>query len=288
MGYNICVIYFFKYEESMPHSLKNKVVFITGASSGFGADAARLFAKEGAIVILTARRMDRLTALAEEINLTGGQAFSLQLDVTDQTQIESAVKTVLETYGQIDILLNNAGVGGLNWLETFDPAEDIDAQLNVNLRGTMQLTRAVLPSMLNRRAGHIINMSSVAGLIAAPMYTVYAATKYGMRGFTDALRREVAVLGVKVSGLYPGPAVTEFGQKSGDSPLRQNVKLPGWIYMTSERVARRTVQVAKHPRRAVVIPWWFWPVIALDTLFPALIDWGVKVVFVKRFHQYKG
>ena len=203
----------------MPHSLKNKVVFITGASSGFGADAARLFAKEGAIVILTARRRERLTALAEEINLTGGQAFSLQLDVTDQTQIESAVKTVLETYGQIDILLNNAGVGGLNWLETFDPADDIDMQLNVNLRGTMQLTRAVLPSMLGIAGQVILSIChSVAGLIAAPMYTVYAATKYGMRGFTDALRREVAVLGIKVSGLYPGPAMTEFGQNSGDSP----------------------------------------------------------------------
>ncbi len=271
----------------MAHSLNSKVVFITGASSGFGADAARLFAKEGAIVILTARRMDRLTKLAEEIHLTGGQAQPLQLDVTEQTQIDSAVKTVLDTYGRIDILLNNAGLGGINWLETFDPAHDIDMQLNVNLRGTMQLTRAILPSMLARKAGHIINMNSVAGLIASPMYTVYAATKHGMRGFTDALRREVAVLGIKVSGLYPGPAKTEFGLKSGDSPLNQNLKLPAWIYMTSEYVARRTVQVAKHPRRMVVIPWWFWPVIALDTLLPAVIDWGVKMVFVKRFHHYK-
>jgi hypothetical protein len=271
----------------MRQSLKNKVVFITGASSGFGADAARLFAKEGAIVVLAARRMDRLTALADEIRLAGGQAFPLQLDVTELVQIVAAVRTALEIYGRIDILVNNAGLGGLNWLETFDPTAEIDMQLNVNLRGTMQLTRAVLPSMLTRKSGHIINMSSVAGLIAAPLYTVYAATKFGMRGFTDALRREVGVLGVQVSGMYPGPANTEFGQNNGDNPLRRNIKLPEWINMTSEYVARRTVGLAKHPRRTLVIPWWFILVVALDTLFPALIDWGVKVVFVKRFHQYK-
>lgn len=270
----------------MRQSLENKVVFITGASSGFGADAARLFAKEGAIVILAARRMERLTALTEEIRLAGGQAFPLQLDITDQAQIEFAVKTVLDTYGRIDILLNNAGMGSLNWLETFDPSADIDMQLNINLRGTIQLTRAILPSMLARRAGQIINMCSMAGFIAAPMYTVYAATKFGMRGFNNALRREVAVLGIQVSSIYPGPAKTEFGKNSGDSPLQQNFNLPGWINMTSEYVARRTVGVAKHPRRTLVIPWWFRPVIALDTFFPALVDWGVKVVFVKRFHRY--
>ncbi len=166
----------------MRQSLTNKVVFITGASSGFGADAARLFAKEGAIVILAARRFKRLTALAEEIHLSGGQSFPIQLDVTDQSEMEAAVKTVLETHGRIDILINNAGMGGLNWLETFDPTTDIDMQLNVNLKGTIQLTRAVLPSMLKRRQGQIINICSVAGLIAAPMYTVYAATKFGMSG----------------------------------------------------------------------------------------------------------
>jgi short-subunit dehydrogenase len=268
----------------MPQSLQDKIVFITGASSGFGADAARLFAKEGCIVILAARRMDRLTALAEEIRLAGGQAFAVPLDVTEQSQIDEAVQTVLDTLGRIDVLVNNAGLGRLDWLETLDPAADIDMQIDVNLRGVIQVTLAVLPSMLNRGAGNIINMSSVAGLIAAPMYSIYAATKYGMRGFTDALRREVAPLGIQVSGIYPGPATTEFGQQSGDNPLKQNIKVPRWLYMTSEYVARRTVGLARHPRRTLVIPWWFRPVIGFDTLFPGLVDWLLKVVFVKRFH----
>lgn len=270
----------------MPQSLQNKVVLITGASSGFGADAARLFAKEGSIVVLAARRMDRLTALAEEIRLAGGQAFAVPLDVAEQPQIDDAVQTVLDTFGRIDILLNNAGLGRLDWLETLDPAADIDMQIDVNLRGVLQVTRAVLPSMLARRAGHIINMSSVAGLIAAPMYSIYAATKYGVRGFTDALRREVAPFGMHVSGIYPGPATTEFDRQSGDNPLKRNIKVPGWINMTSEYVARRTVGLARHPRRTLILPWWFRPVIGFDMLFPGLVDWFLNAAFVKRFHHY--
>ena len=270
----------------MPESLQDKVVLITGASSGFGADAARLFAKEGAIVVLTARRMDRLTALAEEIRLAGGLAFAVPLDVAGQSQIVESVISVLDKFGRIDILLNNAGLGRLDWLEKLDPAADFDMQINVNLRGVLQVTRAVLPSMLARRAGTILNMSSMAGMIAAPMVTLYAATKFGMRGFTDALRREVSPFGIHVCGINPGPATTEFGAQSGDNPLKRNIKVPRWLYMTSEYVARRTVRLAQHPRRTLILPRWFRPVVALDTRFPGLVDWLLKIGFVKRFHKY--
>jgi short-subunit dehydrogenase len=269
----------------MPNKLADKVVLITGASSGFGADAARLFAREGCNVILAARRIDRLTALAEQIRAEGGQACAVGLDVSEQSQIDEAIQTVLNNFGRIDILFNNAGYGRLDWLETLEPAADIDTQINVNLRGLIQVTRAVLPSMLARHTGTIINMSSLAGFIAAPMYSVYAATKYGVRGFTDALRRELIPFGIQVSGIYPGPAATEFGQHSGsDNAIAKNLKTPGWIYMTSDYVARRTVGLAKRPRRALVIPWWFQPIMAFDTLFPGLVDWFLKVAFVKRFH----
>jgi len=270
----------------MSISLQDKVVLITGASSGFGADAARLFAKEGAIVVLAARRKDRLTALSEEIRLAGGKALAVPLDVTVQSQINQAVRTVLDTFGRIDILINNAGVGRLDWLEMLDPVANIDMPIDVNLRGVIQLTHAVLPSMLARHAGQIINMSSVAGLIAPSMYTVYSATKYGMRGFTDALRREVAPLGIQVSGIYPGPATTEFGKQYGDNPIKRNIKVPRWLYMTSEYVARKTVYLARHPRRTLILPWWFRSVICFDTLFPGLVDWLVTLVVVKRFHNF--
>jgi len=267
-------------------TLKDQIVLITGASSGFGEDAARQFAREGCIVILAARRMNRLTALAEQIRAEGGQAFAVSLDINEQSQIEEAVQTVLENFGRIDILFNNAGMGRLDWLENLEPAADIDMQVDVNLRGLIQVTRTVLPSMLARHSGTIINMSSVAGLIAAPMYCVYAATKYGIRGFTDALRREVASIGIQVSGIYPGPAVTEFGKHPGsDSAIRKKVKIPRWLYMSSDFVARRVIGLAKHPRRALIIPWWFGPLITFDTLFPGLVDWFLKVAFVKRFHK---
>lgn len=269
-----------------PNNLAGKVVLITGASSGFGADAARLFAREGCIVVLAARRLDRLTALAEQIRTQGGQAFAIGLDVCEQSQIEEAILTVLDNFGQIDILFNNAGFGRLDWLETLEPSRDIDSQIDVNLRGLIQVTRAVLPSMLSRRSGTIINMSSVAGQIAAPMYSIYAATKYGIRGFTDALRREVTSFGIDVSGIYPGPAVTEFSAHTGsDSAIKNKIKTPGWIYMTSEYVARRSVGLAKHPRRTLILPWWFRPIIAFDTLFPGLVDWFLQVTIVKRFHS---
>ena len=270
----------------MNKSLKNKIVLVTGASSGFGADAARLFAREGCIVVLAARRLDRLTALAEEIRAGGGEALPLPLDVAEQSQIDDLVQTVLDAYGQIDILFNNAGFSRLDWLERLDPERDINAQLDVNLRGLIQVTRAVLPNMLARRAGHIINMSSVAGMIAAPLYSVYAATKYGVRAFTDALRREVAPFGIQVSGICPGPADTEFGQHSGDSPLKRSLKVPRWINITSEYVARRVVGLAKHPRRTLVIPWWFRTLASFDYHFPGLVDWLLKVAFVKRFHRF--
>jgi short-subunit dehydrogenase len=277
-----------KSSKKMTESLKNKVVLITGASSGFGADTARYFAKEGCTVVLAARRMERLTALEQQIQADGNRAIAIGLDVTDQSQINNIVKTVLGSFGRIDILFNNAGFGRLDWLETLDPDSDINEQINVNLIGLIQIARAVLPSMLARRSGTIINMSSVAGLIPAPMYSIYAATKYGVRGFTDALRREASPLGVHVCGIYPGPALTEFSQKTGNNKaIKKYIKTPGWIYMNSSFVARRIVSLAKHPRRALILPWWFRPVIGFDTLFPGLVDWFLNVVFVKRLHQFQ-
>ncbi|HTX91536.1 MAG TPA: SDR family oxidoreductase [Anaerolineales bacterium] len=269
----------------MSKSLKGKVVLITGASSGFGADAARLFAGEGCVVVLAARRVDRLQALMDEIRSHGGEALAVPVDVSQRPEIDLMVKTVLDVYGQIDILFNNAGFGRLDWLENLSPDRDIATQIDVNLRGVIEVTGAVLPHMLNRREGHIINMSSVAGLIAAPLYTIYAATKYGVRGFTDALRREVAPFDIRVSGIYPGPAETEFGQHSGNNAAKASLKLPKWLSMSSEYVARRIVGLAKHPRRSLVIPWYYRAVIGFDTLFPGLVDWFLKVAFVKQHHR---
>jgi short-subunit dehydrogenase len=266
-------------------SLQGKVVFITGASSGFGADAARLFAREGCIIVLTARRMDRLETLAEEIRLAGGQSLAIPLDVAVPAQTEKAVQTVLEQYGRIDILFNNAGFGRLDWLENLAPGSDIAAQIAVNLTGLIQVTRLVLPGMLERRSGTILNMSSIAGWIAPPLYSIYAATKFGVHGFTDSLRRELAPLGIKVCGIYPGGANTEFGRHTGSATSKNVFKMAAFLNVSSEYVARRTVALARHPRRALFLPWWYAPVIWFERAFPGLVDWILKIAFVKRFHH---
>jgi uncharacterized protein len=271
----------------MSDSLKDKVVIITGASSGFGEDAARLFAKEGCKVVLAARRLDRLQKLVDEIQKSGGEAVAIPMDVINRVDVDLMVKSAIDLYGRVDILFNNAGFGRLDWLEDLDTARDIETQVDVNLLGVIQMTRAVLPYMLKQRYGHIINMSSVAGWIAAPLYTIYSATKFGVRGFTDALRREVSPFGIKVSGIYPGPAETEFGQHTGTSKTKRSLDLFKGLSMTSEYVARRVVKLAKHPRRVVIIPWWYRAIIGFDTLFPYLVDWFIKQFFVRQNHKLR-
>ncbi len=265
-------------------NLENKVVVITGASSGFGEDAALLFAKEGCKVILAARRIDRLQSLAAKIQDLGGEAIAIPVDLTNSVEVDNLVKSTIDLYGQIDILFNNAGIGRVEWFENHSLERDINTLVQVNLTALMQVTREVLPYMLARGEGHIINMISVAGLLASPLITSYAASKYGARGFTDALRREVAPLGIKVSGIYPGPASTEFGSHVGKNDAYHSVGSILKFHMTSEYVARRVLDVAKRPRRSLIIPWWFRIVITFDMLFPLAVDW-ISYAFSKKNHK---
>lgn len=268
----------------MANELQGKVVLITGASSGFGADAARLFAKKGCRVVLAARRLERLQSLAREIQDSGGEALCIPMDVNQRLEIAAMVQVVLDRYARIDILFNNAGFGALDWFENLKPERHIEALIRVNLTGMILVTHAVLPHMLKRREGHIINMASVAGLISSPLITTYAASKSGVRAFTDALRREVSPFGIKVSGIYPGPAATEFGKQLERSTARERLHGFVGVRMTSKYVAQRIVAVARHPRRSLVIPGWFRVLTAFETLFPVAVDW-ILYLFVRRNHQ---
>lgn len=262
--------------------LKGKVVLVTGASSGFGADAASLFATEGAKVVLAARRLNRLQDLANRIQDQGGEAIAVPVDIANRDEIDLMVETSLDLYGKIDILFNNAGFGRLDWLENLSTERDIETQIAVNLTGLIQVTRTVLPYMLERGEGHIINMASVVGWIAPPLYSVYAATKYGVRGFTDSLRREVSLLGIHVSGIYPGPAATEFGLHSSGGSAKKNISFPDWAEMDSAFVAEQVVKVAIRPRRNLILPWWFGLVIWLDNHFPRISDL-IQSRFVSKY-----
>jgi hypothetical protein len=187
----------------------------------------------------------------------------------------------LEQYQQIDLLVNNAGFGRLDWLEGLKPIEDVKAQIQVNLLGLIWTSQAVLPHMIERRSGHIINMASLAGWVAPPTYSIYAATKFGVRGFTEALRREVSPYGIHVSGIYPGAVDTEFGTQARIR-RKTGMSTPKRMRLTADEVAQAVLRLAQRPRRAVILPGYMRWVVALNGLFPGLVDWAVRVRFVDR------
>jgi hypothetical protein len=158
---------------------------------------------------------------------------------------------------------------------------DIAAQIQVNLVAPIQLTRQLLPGMIANRAGHIINIASLAAWIATPTYSVYAASKFGLHGFTEALRREVAHYGIHVSGVYPGGVETEFAQKAGIE-RKTRITTPRWMRLTAKKVAEATVQLIQHPRQSVILPGYLKSVIWLNRTVPALVDWLIQKCFVEQ------
>jgi short-subunit dehydrogenase len=160
----------------------------------------------------------------------------------------------------------------LDWLENLDPVKDIEAQVAVNVLGVVQTTRQVLPVMIRQRGGHIINMASVAGWVGTPTYTIYAACKFAVRGFSEALRREVAPWGVKVSVIYPGGVATEFGAHAGIK-RRTKATTPKWMVLTAEDVASAVVGLSRQPRAGLVITWPFRFTVWLNQWLPGLVDW---------------
>ncbi|MCI0519841.1 MAG: SDR family oxidoreductase [Chloroflexi bacterium] len=258
-----------------------RAILITGASSGIGEATARLFAAQGYRVALAARRMERLEALAEQIRAAGGQALPVAADLSRPEDIQRMVEAARQAYGEVDILFNNAGFGRMGWLETLRPAEDIEAQLQVNLLGMIAATRALLPHMLASRQGHIINMASSAAFIATPTYTIYAASKHAVRGFSEALRREVRGQGVHVSAIYPGGVATEFKEHMGYQ-RKSGVGTPAALRLSAEQVARGVLSLARRPRRSLILPASMRLAIALNALFPGLVDWAIERGFTRR------
>lgn len=252
----------------------NKVVVVTGASSGIGAATALAFGRAGAKVVLAARRLDRLMVAAQAIEAlgTGAEALAVAADLSQLADIQSLVAQAQARFGRIDVLFNNAGFGRLDWLEKLDPVQDIEAQLAVNVLGVIQTTRQVLPLMLAQHGGHIINMASVAGLVGTPTYSVYAAGKFAVRGFSEALRREVAPWGLRVSVIYPGGVATEFGSHAG---IKRKTKAttPAWMRLTAEQVGGMVVGLVRRPRASLVVTWPFRFSVWLNQLLPGLVDW---------------
>ncbi len=260
--------------------IAGKVVIVTGASAGIGEAAARAFAQAGARVVLAARRVERLEKLAAEIAAAGGVALAVPTDLLERAQIARLVETTLTHFGHIDVLANIAGWGRYNWLEELS-ADDLSNQFQVNVIGTAELTRQVVPPMQRRRAGHIINMASYASRIAVPPMTIYASTKYAIEGFSDGLRRELRPWGIHVSRVHPsGVPHTEFNQQAGaNGGVQYNSVAIGRV--SKEQVAQALVRLVQHPRRSVFLGRAYEVAVFFNRHFPGLVD-GAMGLWVRR------
>ena len=241
--------------------LDGEVAIVTGASSGIGAATARELAGRGAVVVLAARRADALEAQAEAIREAGGRAVAIPTDVTDGKQLARLADRTATTFGRIDILVNNAGANWARPLASTEP-DDVVALLEVNLVGAMLLTRAVLPGMLERGHGAVVSIGSLSGRVA--MEPVYSASKYGLRGFSLALRRQLAGSGVSVSLVSPGNVRTAM-------TAHVDTRLPG-----PELVARTVAELVTHPRREVVIPGRHYAIAWLEQALPRMADFTYR------------
>ncbi len=193
----------------MSDNIAGKVVVITGASSGLGAAAARHLAAAGAKVVLGARRLDRLQALAAELGLPAGAV--VETDVTDPAQVKALVDAAIATHGRIDVILNNAGLMPQSLLEQ-GRLDDWDRMIDVNIKGVLYGIAAALPPMKAQKSGHIINVSSVAGHKVRPGSSVYAATKAAVRMLSEGLRQEVKPYNIRTTIISPGAVESELPQ----------------------------------------------------------------------------
>jgi NAD(P)-dependent dehydrogenase (short-subunit alcohol dehydrogenase family) len=237
--------------------LRGSVVIITGASGGIGAATARELARQGAKVVLAARRESELRALQGEIAATGGQALAVPADVSRREDIDRLVASTIAAYGRVDVLINNAGISAGSSIATSND-ETLQRIVDVNLLAPARCIQAVLPQMQRQGGGLIVNVGSVAGEVATS--GLYAATKFGLRGLSDAMRRELRRDRIGVVLIAPGFIRT---------PMTAGVKLP---MPGPEAVARAIAGAIRRPRRRVIVPWPYLPLSYIAKALPWLVD----------------
>lgn len=247
--------------------LRGAVVVVTGASSGFGELTARRFARAGSSVVLAARRLERLEAMAGEFAAQGRDALAVRCDVAEPADVHALRDAVMERFGRCDALINNAGVPGGGRFEDLSE-EQIDGVMTVNALGVMRCTKAFLPMMLERRRGHIVNVASLAGKYAVPGASVYSASKHAVIAFGEALSYELEPRGILVTSVNPGFARTE------SFPSR---RAPERLMIRPDRVARVIVDVVRRGVTPEVdVPRGMGIFEAFRILTPRLYRWGVR------------
>jgi len=231
----------------MTLNIKNKVVVITGASSGMGEAAARQLAGLGAKVVLGARRAERLEALVSEIKAAGGEAFAVATDVTSRTDVAKLVDAAVEAFGRIDVLINNAGIMPLSALEALK-VEEWDRMIDVNIKGVLYGIAAALPHMKAQKSGHIITTASVAGHLVFPASSVYSGTKFAVRAICEGLRQEVKDYSIRTTILSPGAVKTELLDQISDQAVKTaNSDYVNQVGISADSYARIAAFVISQP-----------------------------------------
>jgi 3-hydroxy acid dehydrogenase / malonic semialdehyde reductase len=235
--------------------IKGKLILVTGASSGIGESCARRFAAEGANLVLWARRADRLERLAAELGTAHRVSLSVAVvDVRDRTAVNRAAEALVSAGRVPDVLINNAGLAsGMSRIQEGDPA-DWDRMIDTNLKGLLNVTRAILPHMVARRKGHIVNLGSTAGHTTYPMGNVYNATKFGVRALTEGMNLDVAGTPIRVSSVDPGFVETEFSEVRfhGDKD-RAKAVYKGFTPLNADDVADAIAYVVNLPEHVNIL-----------------------------------
>jgi NADP-dependent 3-hydroxy acid dehydrogenase YdfG len=220
---------------------------ITGASSGLGAATARLLSKQGATVVLAARRAERINALATELTSAGGKSLAVETDVRDWNQVKRLVDAAVESFGRVDVMLNNAGVMPLAPLEALK-TDEWDQMIDVNLKGVLNGIAAALPYMKEQKSGHFINVSSVYGHKVGPNAAVYCATKFAVRALSEGLRQEVKPYNIRTTIISPGAVATELLEHISEKTIQAQTKdFVSKIAVPAETFARMVAFAINEP-----------------------------------------
>ena len=230
----------------MGHNIEGKIVVITGASSGLGEATARMLSAQGATVVLGARRVDRIVALAAELVKAGGRALALQTDVTRSADVQHLVDAAVAQYGRIDVIINNAGLMPSSPLDRLK-IDDWDRMIDVNIKGVLYGIAAALPHMQRQKGGHIVNVSSVAGHKVRAGTAVYSATKHAVRVLTEGLRQEVKPWDIRTTLVSPGAVATELPDSITESDVQAGVKAFYEIAIPADSFARAVVYALSQP-----------------------------------------
>ncbi|MBM4762208.1 SDR family oxidoreductase [Bacillus sp. B15-48] len=264
----------------MQNRLQGKNIIITGASGGIGAEMARLCASQQANLILFARSLDKLEQLKKELEMKFNTSVIIRsLDVSNLEAVQYVFTEVLAEIGYVDVLVNNAGFGIFRHAHeaSFD---EIKAMFDVNVVGLMACTSMVLPTMKERKSGHIINIASQAGKIATPKSSIYSATKHAVLGYTNSLRMEVSDDGIFVTAVNPGPIATNFF-KIADQEGTYVFNVQRFM-LQPEYVANKVVNRMLTKTREINLPRWMNAGSIIHTLFPRTFEWVGKSAFNKK------